>query len=143
MLVCHDELPVAPRAAHHEAAQEYAKCNLPDHLLGGTLGTARSIAVGVVARAPDGSRNFELHLSEVGSRDPLLNPQDLNSHNLILVVEIQHDAGPNLLGLNYPRIIQAQVEGIGLLVEVHSHSLPLCVRSKYAVTTSQGWTVSL
>jgi hypothetical protein len=26
---------------------------------------------------------------------------------------------------------------------VHSHSLPLCVRSKYAVTTSQGWTVSL
>ena len=85
-----------------------------------------------------GSCNLKLHLSQVRQRHPLLHSQNLDAYNLILLIEVEYDARLNLLGLDDLGVIQAQIEGVRFLVKVYPHNLPLCVRSKYAVTTCYG-----
>jgi hypothetical protein len=44
--------------------------------------------------------------------------QDFHAHDLVLGIEIQHHAQRNLFRLDDLRFVQAQVQRIGLLVDV-------------------------
>ena len=68
-------------------------------------------------------RNLELHLLETGRRNPLTDIPDLDANDLILVIEIEHDARLDFLGLNDTRIVDPKIKRVGFLVEMNFHSL--------------------
>ncbi len=89
------------------------------------------------------SSDLELDLPKVGRWNAIGYLQHLNADDLIVGVEVEHDAGVDLLRLDDRGIVQAEVQGIGVGIDVKLHSLFLDVGSTYAVTTRGGFVVSL
>src|SRR5437879_13323056 len=87
---------------------------------------------------PDFSGNEDFELLQVALGDAPLEVEHLDADNLLLGVEVQHDARLHLLGLDNLRVVQAKVKRIDLRVVADSHVLPRCRRSKQMVTTRGG-----
>jgi len=69
-------------------------------------------------------------LFQICERDPLLYTEYFDSHNLIVLVEIEHDTGLDLFGLDYRRGGQSQINSIGCFVKMNLYGRFLWVRSK-------------
>src|SRR3989475_8854762 len=83
---------------------------------------------GVRPRFFSGNEGFEL--LQVALGDTPLEVEHLDADNLLIGVEVQHDARLQLLGLDNLRVVQAKVKRIDLRVVADSHVLPRCRRSK-------------
>src|SRR5438309_7007936 len=70
---------------------------------------------------PDFSGNEDFELLQVALGDAPLEVEHLDADNLLLGVEVQHDARLQLLGLDNLRVVQAKVKRIGLPVVADSH----------------------
>jgi hypothetical protein len=84
--------------------------------------------------------DLEIHLVQVRLRQALARIENLDSNHASVGVEVEDESWRDLLGLRNRRLIEANVDRIGLLIEAHSHRLvlrrpPRRVRSKKAVTT--------
>jgi len=75
--------------------------------------------------------------------DAVLEAEDFNADDFIILIEVEDDAGMHFFRFDNLRFIQPQVYGVGFFIELDSHSSLLALRSKKAVTTSHGFTVSL
>ena len=84
-----------------------------------------------------------MHLLEAGGRQAPSSIENLDADNLVLVVEIENDAGLHFLGLDDLGIVQAKIQRVGILGEVNFQGLPFCVRSKNTVTTLAGFADAL
>jgi hypothetical protein len=81
-------------------------------------------------RGRAGSGDLDLEPFGIRGREAFLQAQHLDRHDLLLRVEIQHDSGLDLLGFLDLRIIEAEIERVGLLVVVEPHCSLLNPRSK-------------
>src|SRR5437762_6260476 len=67
-----------------------------------------------------GNQHFELLQVALGHAP--LEVEHLDADNLLLGVEVEHDAGLQLLGLDNPRIVEPKIKRIDLLVVADSHA---------------------
>src|SRR5437867_6417774 len=92
---------------------------------------------------PESSNCHELKGLGVQLRCAFGEIEHLDAHYLVLLIEIQHYARRDFFRLDNPRVVKAQIKGVGLAVNFQFHSLPFIVRSKYTLTTRSGATVVL
>src|SRR6266850_6969459 len=75
----------------------------------------------VIAGSLRRSSNEDFELLQVALGDAPLEVEHLDADNLLLGVEVQHDARLHLLGLDNLRVVQAKVRRIDLRVVADSH----------------------
>src|SRR5438552_13823289 len=92
----------------------------------------------VIAGSLRRSGNEHFELLQVALGDAPLEVEHLDADDLLLGVEVEHDARLHLLGLDNLRIVEPKVKRVDLLVVTDSHILPRCRRSKYTVTIRGG-----
>lgn len=84
------------------------------------------------------SGRLELHGREFVSGCPGGHTKKLHAHYTIILVEVEHDTRAYLFGFNNPFLIQSEIEGVAVLVQLDSHYVLLNLRSKKAVTRFSG-----
>src|SRR5512139_3761766 len=89
-------------------------------------------------RGCEGSGHIEADRCRICLWKTLPHVEDLDPDDLTVGVQVEDDARPNILRFGYRGVIQPQVEGVGLFVEMNLHISPLQARSKYAVMTRHG-----
>src|SRR6267143_6705940 len=92
------------------------------------LTTSRTFMPARLPMLISGNEGFEL--LQVALGDAPLEVEHLDADNLLLGVEVQHDARLHLLGLDNLLVVQAKVKRIDFTVVADSHVLPRCRRSK-------------
>src|ERR1022692_645768 len=91
-----------------------------------------AVGAGVIGPAATESRltlrHLELHLLEAFQGHAALDTENFNAHDVVLLVKIENDIRLNLLGTYDLGVVQANVNGIGFLVEMNFHGVFLCRR---------------
>jgi hypothetical protein len=55
---------------------------------------------------------------EVDARDSIFQIQEFNAHNMVVFVEVKHDAGSDFFRVYDFGVIQAEIDGLGLLIKM-------------------------